>query len=538
MEAADPTRSSLDPKVATESAPHFTKGGRAVSTPRRRAARVQELIDRARETGASTCAIPDSLIPYEAATVRFDAAVAMIRQESPLRVFDVTAYGAVGDGATDDTSAIQAAVDGARFSERTAPVFLPEGTYAVRQVSIPLGVSVEGVSARRCVLRGIGSGSVVVGAEGWVEQSFARFRISHEGNETARDVPLMEQKFGARRCEFEDVTFVGVDGRSSHGLWLHGEHPQLGMVGLDSSATQGVFYNIFRNLRFRTMGGYLKSSDTAIAMYLQGTTTYGARANLNLLERCHVAGWGVGFRLDEGHDNVFLNCKQEDEGRDPSFPRHHLEIRSLGTDSVTHDNLVIGQSFDAANPGSRVLLHNEQIKNHPTAVTFIGCRMFDPTTDISFTSGLSTAEKPKYQAFGVVGGNRVSDRDWDKPAGSRTARLGGAFDDGVASFDGGVNQACGRFIAAGSSYAADVAAVSGRGGASISIRDDPAAEFRLVKTRDGLNYERVWAVGRDGIVDYRGNMGASRREPGRHPPDAWVEVRIEGDTYYLPAYRP
>lgn len=498
---------------------------------------VQNLVDMASREERSACVIPDRLMPYRSQDVHFPKGMRLARQSTPGRFFDVTAYGAAGDGKTDDTPAVRAAIGAAAESDQTAPVYFPEGEYAVQSIAIPLGVHVVGTGVNRTVLKGVGTEPVIQGAAGWVRQYFKHFQVIHDPTVDGGGGALIDQRYGARRCEFEDLKLVGVDGRTTHGIRLRGEHPDRGMVGLDDSRSQGVFYNILRNVHCRTEGGYLRSEPTTVAFYLEGTTTPGARANLNLLERCHVAGWRVGFRLDEGHDNIFINCKQEDPGRSESFPDYHLEIRSLGMDSETHDNLVIAQSFDASNPDQRVHLHNEQIENHPTAVTFIGGRLFNPSRDITFTTGSDTEETVRYQAFGVIGGSRISDRDYRRPAGRRSARMGGAFDDGVASFDGGEAQDCGRFIAAAREYAQTVEAVSKSGGASISIRDAPESQFRLVKTKDGLNYSRIWDVDTNGIINFQGEMRDSSKNPARREPDDWVEVKIDGVPHYVPAYR-
>src|SRR5204863_90286 len=44
--------------------------------------------------------------------------------------FDITDFGAVGDGSTDDTAAIQAAIDAA-YDAGGGTIFVPKGTYAV-----------------------------------------------------------------------------------------------------------------------------------------------------------------------------------------------------------------------------------------------------------------------------------------------------------------------------------------------------------------------------------------------------------------------
>lgn len=44
------------------------------------------------------------------------------------------------------------------------------------------------------------------------------------------------------------------------------------------------------------------------------------------------------------------------------------------------------------------------------------------------------------------------------------------------------------------------------------------------------------AVHSTGIIDYRGTMGDSSKNPTVIVPDDWVEIEIGGTTYYLPAY--
>ncbi len=62
-------------------------------------------------------------------------------------LLDVAAdFGAVGDGATDDTDAIQRAIDRARLSEN-AVVFFPPGRYLVTQLTLSEGVSYVGYEA-------------------------------------------------------------------------------------------------------------------------------------------------------------------------------------------------------------------------------------------------------------------------------------------------------------------------------------------------------------------------------------------------------
>ena len=60
-------------------------------------------------------------------------------------MIDITADGAVGDGATDCTDAIQGALDAAAAAGET--VLVPEGRFLVRGLAVPNGVrGIQGVS--------------------------------------------------------------------------------------------------------------------------------------------------------------------------------------------------------------------------------------------------------------------------------------------------------------------------------------------------------------------------------------------------------
>ena len=60
-------------------------------------------------------------------------------------IFDITAFGAVGDGVTDNTAAIQSALDAA--AECRGVVQVPPGNYMTGKLKMGKGVSLEGHSA-------------------------------------------------------------------------------------------------------------------------------------------------------------------------------------------------------------------------------------------------------------------------------------------------------------------------------------------------------------------------------------------------------
>ena len=81
-------------------------------------------------------------------------------------IFDVTAYGAVGDGVTDDTSAFQTALDAAGVAGGT--VYIPAGVYLTSNtLLIPGGVHVQGDGRGASIIRppaGAYAGRVVNGS--------------------------------------------------------------------------------------------------------------------------------------------------------------------------------------------------------------------------------------------------------------------------------------------------------------------------------------------------------------------------------------
>lgn len=105
-------------------------------------------------------------------------------------IFSVKDFGATGDGSTDDTTAVQAAITAAGTAGG-GEVLLPRGTYVISQVTLPNEVNLvgEGVDATFIKLKDTTNGSMIVSSTWLANQAFVNLYnkirgITFDGNKT------------------------------------------------------------------------------------------------------------------------------------------------------------------------------------------------------------------------------------------------------------------------------------------------------------------------------------------------------------------
>ena len=132
-------------------------------------------------------------------------------------------YGAVGDGITDDTSALQAVINEASTTGRDA--YIPAGTFMVSTLTLYDGTQIRGAGPGTVVKQIPGSTGIVMGP-GVVADGLSDFLIADlviDGNAANNPQPAGGghgfQSYITRRARFERVEFRNL---RSYGIGLEG----------------------------------------------------------------------------------------------------------------------------------------------------------------------------------------------------------------------------------------------------------------------------------------------------------------------------
>jgi hypothetical protein len=238
---------------------------------------------------------------------------------------NVKDYGAVGDGVTDDTAAIQECFDAA-FGTWASPhggtnatwnkaVFFPQGTYKV--------TSSGAKTITNCVNDGTGKVKLTVAStsplvngdsvyvRGITGTTFANgvFTIT---NVTATDLTLVDSQFNATWTRRGTVCppclrIKNVDGGRIFGVSRHASIILGDTVGAAVLATDGFQYSHIHDLAF--------SSTEGVALTLTAFSTSSTNVQSNTISNIFAGGsasshadYGVYVAGNMGSENLFLHC--------------------------------------------------------------------------------------------------------------------------------------------------------------------------------------------------------------------------------------
>lgn len=234
---------------------------------------------------------------------------------------NVTDYGAAGDGITDDTDEIQAAIDATPITGGT--VFFPQGTYVVSSaIIVPFKITLQGVGAGASIISfDSGTDTAIIDATQTSITPYVCLRdlnIRGSGRTTFTGAGILFQGVlmgEIRNCEISGVdTGIRFDGTSvgsgNSVLTCRIVQCQIGSgannaasvsigVHLYGDETHGPARNIIKDTLIRNTDDY--------AAYIQGAAT-----GDNTFDNCEITGnTGNGILIGGGHYNRVQNCRFE-----------------------------------------------------------------------------------------------------------------------------------------------------------------------------------------------------------------------------------
>lgn len=202
---------------------------------------------------------------------------------------NVLDFGAVGDGVTDDTDAIQAAIDACSDAGGGA-VFAPEGTYLCNTLLIPANVTLQGAGPGVTTFQKTGS-----------ESGLLIFFVRLMGNRAQlRDCTVIgggaTGTFGINVAITNSAKYCrvsNVDSYNCHIPFLSG-----GLTGDVSRSWDDCSYNVVENSTFHDC------SDTCTSFFAPVSSIGNRLVNCDMWD----SSGGSGNEMRNQIDGVYLNC--------------------------------------------------------------------------------------------------------------------------------------------------------------------------------------------------------------------------------------
>jgi hypothetical protein len=456
---------------------------------------------------------------------------------------NVKDFGAVGDcvvddsgddpvvTGTDDTAAIQAALDAAAAADPIVGIYLPPGNYrCLTKLELYDTVHITGAGVHTSTLLFCGTGNFMEANEAVWFTSYTDFTIDLRNAAevtTGEGIQGMVFNWGAARSWFTELFLyantAGTPGdgtvptgngfviqgtrRDSDGdeILQYDDDPASDTyeqwIPIPNNAQYGCYWNLVTQGHGNQTDGY--------AIKLNGADIEAARCNAHNIEGIKLDGYRRGVLIHGGGNSI------------SNFTANNLitsaiHIRGDGTSS---GNAVYGPQIDSAVTGYSFHLEATNIgADHVRMLNIFstsGASRHIEDADEVYIENTAGGGLPIYSYYGaghlVLGADNAATTT-SNPADNNSAGIYPMLDDGSIFLAGYHNYKAGRVVVAGGAHEAGHRMIS-PGGVSVALDEGTAsgnddAEFRIVTTDNGTNYGATPVLS----VDSSGNLDVSGTE--------------------------
>lgn len=329
-------------------------------------------------------------------------------------IFSVAAYGAVGDGSTNNDAAIAAAL--AAIPSQGGVLYFPAGTYNITTAIAAksnLVIRGEGRSATRIVQQNVNNDGITNTTSGLSYITIEDIDIRCTAA-TGTGVGI-RLGLNSSSSSYLSIDRVNVQGFGSHGIYL-GRWIVSTLTDVRSQGHGGHAYWLDRGTSYTLTGCY------ALNCGLAGYHLTGSPLNYTSLVSCASDSCGIGYSLDAVTGVALLGCGNEAGiNRSGSYPGTGVKVAN-GSSQVG-----IYNQLSYANPERGIY-----VTGSSTGVTVIGYRDSSPVL-----GGSATSIKVDSGSKATVIDPRI-DGVTDYAAGTTTALLNGGRTDFQAPADAAI----------------------------------------------------------------------------------------------------
>lgn len=328
-------------------------------------------------------------------------------------VVNVVDYGAKGDGANDDTAAIQAAIDVAASSGVSATVFLPKGQFIVRTLRLAKGISLRGSGRDKTIIyakSGDGSAALLTFPTGYADHVFVddltlwgggannpgqhgiyAYARSADGSGSSSGWGSGGMHRVTIRNFYGDALWLRGGGGTGRELWQHqflvldqveliAEKTVAASAALRVSGKVGqVTYN---NVQFNTSAGTSESAGT------------------NLVISTERDDSGTSISTSSSYAHTFINCSVEGRNRGVTvegafsitFVGTFMEALGFGLKAMTDSRGITMVGTHFANAGHTAAAAGSLVEGNGTSTVSVVGGTVVGAADKSFVGAVSTRD--------------------------------------------------------------------------------------------------------------------------------------------------